>query len=273
MKTLLRACALAFAAPLSALSQQSQSQTPAAARPEVLVLGVYHMANPGQDLFNMKADDVLAPKRQQEIAQLIEVLKRFNPTKVAIEANTGSQRVAREYSEYLSGKRALTNNEIDQIGYRLAKELGHKAVYPVDADGEFPYLPVSNYAKANGRSKELEALMGEVGEMVKAQDAYLQSHTVLETLLYMNADEKVARDVGLYYREAHIGEPYDWAGADLVSEWFRRNMRIFSNVMQIADSPNERILVIFGAGHLGWLRQDFANDPSVRLRKLAEFAR
>ena len=115
--------------------------------------------------------------------------------------------------------------------------------------------------------------MGEVGEMVKAQDAYLQSHTVLETLLYMNADEKVARDVGLYYREAHIGEPYDWAGADLVSEWFRRNMRIFSNVMQIADSPNERILVIFGAGHLGWLRQDFANDPSVRLRKLAEFAR
>jgi hypothetical protein len=50
-------------------------------------------------------------------------------------------------------------------------------------------------------------------------------------------------------------------------------MRIFSNVVQLADSPNERILVIFGAGHLGWLRQDFASDPSVRLRKLAEFAR
>ncbi|HEV7389604.1 MAG TPA: DUF5694 domain-containing protein [Gemmatimonadaceae bacterium] len=273
MKRFLCVCALAIVAPVPAVSQQSQKPAATAARPEVLVLGVYHMANPGHDQFNMKVDDVLAPKRQQEIAQLMEVLKRFNPTRVAIEANSGSQRVAREYSDYLAGKYTLTTNEIDQIGYRLAKELGHKSVYTVDADGEFPYLPVANYAKASGRAKELDALMGEVGEMVKAQDAYLASHTVLETLLYMNADEKVAQDVGFYYRQAHFGEPYDWAGADLISEWFRRNMRIFSNVVQLADSPNERILVIFGAGHLGWLRQDFASDPSVRLRKLAEFAR
>ncbi|MFL5500200.1 MAG: DUF5694 domain-containing protein [Gemmatimonadaceae bacterium] len=274
MKLFLGLCAVVLVAAAPAVSQQSTTPKPGvAARPEVLVLGVYHMANPGHDMFNMKADDVLAPKRQREIAQLIEVLKRFNPTKVAIEADFGSQRVSREYSDYLAGKYTLSSNEIDQIGYRLAEEMGHKAVYAVDADGEFPFLPVSNYAKANGRSKELESIMAEVGEMVKAQDAYLASHTVLETLLYMNADEKVAQDVGFYYREAHFGEAYDWAGADLVADWFRRNMRIFSNVVQLADSPSERVLVIFGAGHLGWLRQDFANDPSLRLRKLAEFTR
>ena len=43
--------------------------------------------------------------------------------------------------------------------------------------------------------------------------------------------------------------------------------------MQLADTPNERLLVLFGAGHLGWLRQDFASDPTIRLRKLAEFAK
>jgi hypothetical protein len=47
-------------------------------------------------------------------------------------------------------------------------------------------------AKASGRSKELDALMGEIGVMVKAQNQYLATHTVLETLLYMNADDKVA---------------------------------------------------------------------------------
>src|SRR5574341_2463387 len=56
-----------------------------AKRAEVIVLGVYHMANPGRDVFNMQADDVLAPKRQQEIAELVAVLKKFNPTKVAVE--------------------------------------------------------------------------------------------------------------------------------------------------------------------------------------------
>jgi hypothetical protein len=37
--------------------------------------------------------------------------------------------------------------------------------------------------------------------------------------------------------------------------------------------PEERVLVIFGAGHLGWLRQDFAADPTLRLRKLEELVR
>ena len=87
----------------------------------------------------------------------------------------------------------------------------------------------------------------------------------------MNADDKVAEDVGFYYRLAHFGEPGDWAGADLVSDWFRRNGRIYSNLTRLADSPNERVLAIFGAGHLGWLRHDVSSDPSLRLRKLADF--
>jgi hypothetical protein len=41
----------------------------------------------------------------------------------------------------------------------------------------------------------------------------------------MNADRKVAEDVGFYYREAHLGEAGDWPGADLVADWFRRNIR------------------------------------------------
>ncbi len=190
-----------------------------------------------------------------------------------MEGSFSDDRIPKRYADYVASKYELTRNEVDQIGFRLARELGHKTVYPVDVDGEFPFQHIVNYAKASGRSKELDAMMGEVGAMVKAQNAHLASHTVLETLLYMNSDDKVAEDVGFYYREAQFGEPWDWAGADLVSDWFRRNMRIYSNVVQLADSPNERLLVIFGAGHLGWLQRDFASNPNLRLRKLGEFAR
>jgi hypothetical protein len=89
----------------------------------------------------------------------------------------------------------------------------------------------------------------------------------------MNSDERVAEDVGFYFRMAEFGEPWDWAGADLVSDWFRRNMRIYSNIVQLVDSPNERVLVIYGAGHLGWLQYAFSSNPNLRLRKFAEFAR
>jgi hypothetical protein len=260
----------AFSA-LPAVSQSPVERGAAPRRAEVLVLGVYHMANPGRDIFNTQADDVLAPKRQTEIAEVIAALKKFNPTKIAVEGNVWDDRIPKRYADYLAGKHELSRNETEQIGFRLAKELGHKTVYPVDVDGEFPFQRIVNFAKASGRSKEFDAMMGEIGAMVKAQSEYLASHTILETLLYMNDDDKVSQDVGFYYRQAHFGEPGDWAGADLVSDWFRRNMRIYSNVVRLADSPNERVLAIFGAGHLGWLQHDFASDPSVRLRKLAEF--
>jgi hypothetical protein len=239
-------------------------------RAEVLVLGVYHMANPGRDIFNMQADNVLAPKRQEEIAELIAVLKKFKPTKIAIEHDF-QQRLDERYAKYLAGEYTLTTNEIDQIGLRLAKELGHKNIYATDADGDFPFQRVVNYAKATGQSAKLEAIMAEIGEMVKAQGEYLKSHTVLQTLLYMNSDAKVAQDLGFYYLEARYGEPGDYAGPDLLAEWYRRNVRIYNNVTKLHTTPEDRILVIYGAGHLGWLRQNFGADPTLRLRKLEEF--
>lgn len=240
------------------------------ARPEILVLGTYHMANPGHDVHNMQADDVLLPKRQQEIAQLIEVLKRFHPTKIAIEAGVGSQRVAREYSDYLAGKYTLSRNEIDQIGYRLAKELGHHAVSPVDADGDFPFLRVLNYAKANGLAKEFDAMEASTGMRVKRQGDFLRTHTVLETLEYMNSDSIVAEAVAAYFAFVPYGEPFEYAGPDLLAAWYQRNIRIYRNVIALIGSPNDRILVIYGSGHLGWLQQSIVNDGTAKLRKLAD---
>jgi hypothetical protein len=218
----------------------------------------------------MEADDVLSPKRQREIAQLIEVLKRFRPTKIAIESEVGSQRDPQRYTDYLAGKYTLSRNEIDQIGFRLAKELGHRAIYPVDVEGDFPFYRVRNYAKANGLADKFEAMQAAVAVRVKAQGDFLRSHTVLQTLEYMNADSMVAKAMTSEYAFVPFGEPYEYAGPDLVAAWFQRNIRIYRNIIALIDSPNDRILAIYGSGHLGWLQQSVANDGTARLRKLAD---
>jgi hypothetical protein len=72
---------------------------------EVLVLGTYHMDNPGHDLHNTKADDVLAPKRQAEIEELTAVLARFRPTKIAVEWDAGDQvGLERVFGQYAAGQ-------------------------------------------------------------------------------------------------------------------------------------------------------------------------
>lgn len=265
--------ALGTLLPLAGSSRAAAEEAAPVVIPEVLVLGVYHMANPGSDVANMEADDVLAPKRQAEIVGLIEVLERFRPTKIALEASFYKGDVISErYDAYLRAEQELNRNERQQVGFRLARKLGHETVYSVDADGDFPFLRLQHYAMTNGHEERWEALMGELNDKVAAQDAYLASHTVLETLLFMNSAEAVAEAMEFDYEMARFGEPWDWAGPDLVADWFRRNIHIYSNVVQLIDSPEERVLVIFGAGHLGWLQHNFASDPGIRLRRLAEFA-
>ena len=266
MKSFILSITVLFAALIPGVGQST------ADKPEILILGTYHMANPGRDIFNMQADDVLSLKRQREIAELIEILKKFQPTKIAIESNVWNKRRTDEYANYLAGKHVLTQNEIEQIGFRLGKELGHKTIYPVDVDGDFPMGRVTNYAKANGMKERLDAAMAESRAIVKQQDEYLRSHTVLEMLEYMNADSRASRDMGLYFELLRYGDAADPAGADLVAAWYQRNIHIYQNIVKLIGTPKEKILVVYGAGHLPWLRQNVQSDPSVRLRNLSELS-
>src|SRR2546422_4872643 len=111
---------------LALLQQSSPDKPTVPARAEVLVLGVYHMSNPGHDIFNMQADDVLAPKRQAEITQVMAVLKKIQPTKISLERDPRDNRPSQDYADYLAGKHGLTPHENQQLGFRPAQELGPK---------------------------------------------------------------------------------------------------------------------------------------------------
>ena len=235
---------------------------------EVLVLATYHMGNPGKDIFNMRADDVLAPKRQAEIRELLNLLVRFRPTKIAIEADSDSPKI-KQYPDYLAGKYELGRDESDQIGFRLGKELNLPKIYGIDADGDFPFPAVQDYAKAHGHEKELESLMAQIGKTVQDDNEFLKSHSVLQMLLRINSREAVRRGLASYAMFAHFGEKYNYAGARLLTEWYQRNMRIHTHLMNIIE-PGDRVLVIFGSGHLGFLRQAVQADPTLTLRTIEE---
>jgi hypothetical protein len=93
----------------------SKESSCGAASAKIMILGTYHMANPGLDGKNLDADDVLLPRRQREIAELLEKLARFNPTKIAVESPY-SERVElnNRYGKFLAGEYKLTRNETEK---------------------------------------------------------------------------------------------------------------------------------------------------------------
>ncbi len=234
-------------------------------KPHVMILGTYHMGNPGLDLANVKADDVLTSKRQAEIAEVIKVLKGFKPTKIAVEAPLNDPSTHQKYQDYRAGKFELRRNEIDQIGFRLANEMGHTKIYPVDVKGEFPFDKVMEFAAKTGKQAEIDMAMKQMQGEVAKIDNSLKNGTILATLRMMNRKSEVEDGQGLYMSLTKFATPDNYAGPDLLAEWYKRNIRISANIHALVDSPSERILVIFGAGHNYWLQRNVLDSPDLIL--------
>lgn len=233
---------------------------------QVMVLGSYHMNNPGADVYNLEADDVLAPKRQAEIEALVNALAKFKPTKIAIERainSKGDSIKQARYQQYLVDKWNLKKSEDEQIGFRLAKKMNHAKIYSVDDHGiGFPYNKMIEYATENGQLSALARGEKFAQKLMKEQAENLHNMTVSKFLKGMNQPAYLKSSHSFYMDFCKVGKGTDYPGADLVADWYHRNIRIFSNINKITDSTEDRILVIFGAGHAPILREliDYADD-------------
>ena len=229
---------------------------------EVMVVGVFHMSNPGHDLHNMQVGDVLAPGRQGEIAALTDALAGFQPTKVAVE--WPSDIVAERYPKYLAGTLPPSRNEVAQLGFRLARTAGSKAVYGIDVDGDFPYDPVKAYAEAHGQSALLDAQGAALDRFNAEEQRLLGDKGVAAALRNMNDPVRLKSDNAFYRTALRIGAGKDQPGVDLLTAWYRRNFLICANLVQLAQ-PGDRIVVFYGAGHAFLLRQCVSETPGLKL--------
>lgn len=234
-------------------------------KPQIMILGTYHMANPGRDYANLQADDVLAPARQTEIEDVVQRLAAFRPTGVAIEAVPERQAEFDEaYAGYRAGHRALARNEREQIGFRLARMLGHERVHCVDFQQPMDIGGLFAWAAANGQGETVARLQHAIESIVHDMQAKMAAMTVREMLLDYNspaADELH----GHYLTMAAIGRVNEHRGADVVADWYARNLKIFANIARLACAPEDRIVAIFGYGHAPLLRQFVRECPDVDL--------
>ena len=240
-------------------AQENGKQT----KPVVMILGTYHMENPGRDLGNVKADDVRGEKRQKEIAEVITAIKKFKPTRVAVEIP--DQKYVEHYAKYLNGKYELAANEVDQIGFRLAKEMNLKQVSTIDWQGNFDFDKVIASAKANNQNAIAENFMMTGKSEADKQSELLKTKSIIEIYRYLNDERRMDEWHGFYMSLLRVGAGNDYAGADLVRDWYERNLKIYSNIARLADSPNERIFVIIGAGHLKLLQQFVKDSGELEL--------
>ena len=231
---------------------------------QVMILGTYHMDNPNQDYVKTSVDDHLSQKRQEQIAEVAALLAKFKPTKIVLEAVEGVSSIHRNYESYLKGEYTLKADERDQIGLRLAKQLGHKQVYAADHKLDMDFGGVIQAAQQSGNRAFLEQFQSVMGE-IEAFEKRKARMTVREILVEMNSPDNNAKSRDLYLQLSRVRSGDKFVGADVLAGWYQRNFRIFSNFAPVIESAEDRVLVIFGAGHAPILRELIQSSPDLQL--------
>lgn len=205
---------------------------------QVLVLGTFHM---GQE------EGFDCEHRRPEIEALVDRLAEFQPTKIAVEmVLEDSAAFDEQFRQYGDGTWDLKANEIYQIGFRLAKRLGHPRVYPTDWMGpaEMSFGEIEDWANEH-QPELMQELFAELTDF----PTITEEKTVLEYHKELNNPELIELLHKVYVNVARIGTTDNNVGIKWLSWWYKRNLIMFANLTRLMESPDERILFIVGGSH------------------------
>jgi len=237
---------------------------------KVLVVGSFHFDYPNQDAHKTKKSDqvdVLEPKTAAEVTELINYIKKFKPTKIAIEA-WPDWKANEKLKEYKDGKYRDQRDERYQLAMRIATELKINELYSIDANSV-----LDDFTEKFGKKdslyfknmlKDYDFLSDD--RISKQYNTFIKNterknfKSLLDMFKYMNSKEYHQYEYGAYLTGDFKLREHD--GADLLAlYWYNRNLRMFRKIQDIPKNAEDRILVIAGNGHASVLRQFFTSSP------------
>jgi hypothetical protein len=275
----MRAWYLGFAAFICCAAETAAAAgaCPPGATP-LLVLGSFHMEGSDQDAVKAKPDDMTTPRRQREIEDLARRLAAFRPTRVAVESSRISTYWNDRYAKWRKDRGALGGNEIEQVGFRVADAAGLEALSPVDypmwMDGTTAvdrHEPPPRLESAAAPTAAPSPLLAGLEAQVAADLERLANSSVADYLVYLNSPARAV----LNHRWDVLSNLAPGAGTsmyettDYATNWYKRNLRIYTNLVDISG-PGERVLLLIGAGHSHLLGQLAADDPRFCVVPVAE---
>lgn len=257
---------IASAGLLAVLTALPLAAQQAASRPSILILGTVHFGGSTADLFSPSVPDILTEKRQHELAEMIAALKRYQPTKIAVEATpAGTAKLNADYQAYLKGEYQLKADEIDQVAFRLARELGHKQLWAADTKLDMDFEGIMAAAAKNGQQPLMDRAMEAGKSAVQEIGQKREASTLGGFFSWLNSPEALMANHRPYLYMAQIGTADDPKGAEVLAGWYKRNLLIYGNLVRLVESPGERILLLIGQGHAKLLSEYVAESPNLRL--------
>ncbi len=289
MKQLLLLLLLVAAAIQPGFTQTKSGQPGKSGQPskpsEVLLVGTFHFHNPGADVAKFKDFDILAPKAQAELDAMATKIAAFKPTKLFVEWPYNEQPaldslyqayLGPDYARYIAtrySKRQANyylKNEIVQLAFRAGKKAKAPRMYALDyGQTSFPFDSVKQAMQQAGQQPLLLKMDAMFKRIETSTNQKLATYSLPALMLDFNLPANLTENKQLYLDILNrAGRTDNFAGAYLVSEWYRRNLYMYSLVQKTLGSSGERAMVLVGAGHAAMMREFIGLDSQLRLVEL-----
>ncbi|OZM57573.1 hypothetical protein CIB95_04165 [Lottiidibacillus patelloidae] len=242
-------------------------------KPKVLIVGTFHMEST-RDLYQTDIDNMFSEQRQMEINQIVTSLKEFKPTKVTVEIDKkNNEKLNKEFLDYRNGKINLQSNEVHQLGFRVAEQLGHNKIYAID------WLDETVENRSLGEvlewaRKNLPELYQEITEKYfKKFSTFSEigNKSIVDVFKEINKTELIKKLHEAYLAVARIADDSNYVGIDWVSWWYQRNLIIYANLAAIATSKSDRTLLIIGASHVHLVAQFLRESGKFEVEELHHY--
>lgn len=228
---------------------------------EILLVGTIHLGYT-PDVNTLSENDT---DKYSDIhfEQLTNDLAKFKADQVFVEYPFELQKQLNDVYRSNDVNEGFKENEIYQIGFRLAKKLGHKKIYAVDWN-EQPEQSINLELVAEGKSKiEYEEIMERIEIVINKLSSIIQQGDIIKLYKYINSQEYTTNDHKVYVDLMQLEDEmaFEWVS----KYWYYRNLRIVQNIKRSIKSEAKRAVILYGAGHNYLIKQQLEDDPSIKV--------
>jgi len=238
---------------------------------QILLVGTFHYANPGLDVAQVKSFDILSEKSQKELEIMSDKIKKFSPDKIFVEWEFSKQAdLDKFYNKDTDSLFKTNKNEITQLALRTAKKLNHKKLYGMNLYTSFPYDSLMMSMEKANQKQLIEKNKLITKNFEKQHNEKIRKSSLQEMMLYYNTKQTENENLQWYLEVANrAGNPDDFTGPSLVSNWYKRNLYMYSLIQKLTESTDNKIMVLVGAGHAALIREFIMHDPTFEIVDLA----
>jgi len=247
---------------------------------EALLIGTFHYNNPGADVVKTKSFDILSESSQIELEEIALKIKDYNPTKIFVEWPYDEQsELDSLYNLYKEDRYYLIDNlsdfylknEIFQLAFRVGKANKIEKIYGMDyTQTSFPFGEVMGDIEKNKQHKLKEKIENGISKMTIDFDNKIESGASLKELTYYLNSPEMRVFSNKFHNDLMLlaGNANDFSGSLLTSEWYKRNLYMWSLIQKNTLDADDRVMVLTGSSHAAMFELFINTNENWQVKEL-----